>query len=77
MLRKAYQNVKLTNREYEVAKLVMKGEISAKSIAKALKISSRTVEHFIHEIKQKLKCPHKYELIKYLKNYFESINELP
>lgn len=76
MLHKTYQYVKLTNRECEVANLIMKGEISAKSIAKALKISPRTVEHFIYEIKQKLKCPHKYELIQYLKNYFESIDEL-
>lgn len=53
---------KLTPRQLECTHLVMKG-MSAKQIADELKISPRTVEIYLNEIKRRLRCKSRTELI--------------
>lgn len=55
-------NVYLTKREVEVLRCTILG-YSAKSTAKLLNISFRTVECYIDNIKLKLRCNNKRELI--------------
>lgn len=62
---KFYQNCKifnLTNREIEIAKLIMKG-ITYKTIAKNLFISDKTVNKHIQNIFEKVEVSNKTELI--------------
>lgn len=55
-------NIKVTNREKEVLFFLSKGR-TAKSVARALNISPRTVRCHIEHIKTKLNCHTKEELI--------------
>lgn len=53
---------KLTNRQMECAKLLMNGK-TAKEIARSLGLSPRTVEYYLTNIKLKLECNNKVELV--------------
>lgn len=61
-------NLKFTKREVDVIKLFLEGK-SAREISEHINLSSRTVEHYIDGLKDKLCCYSKSEL-------FESLNEL-
>lgn len=52
----------LTKREYEVAKLIVEG-YTAKQCAEKLNLSRRTVEFYVDNIKNKLCCFKKSDLI--------------
>lgn len=54
---------KVSHREYQCFKLFIKN-YSAKEIAKNLSLSPRTVENYLNNIKQKLYCSSKYDLLK-------------
>lgn len=57
------KNIPLTIRQTEVVTLLASG-MTAKQIANELSISFRTVEHIIENVKEKLRCSTKMELIK-------------
>lgn len=57
-----FNNYYLTRREFEVLNFVIEG-LSAKNIARQLNISSRTVEKNIDNIKSKLRCKKRSELV--------------
>ncbi len=57
-----FGNQYLTKRELDVLKCVIVG-YSAKKIGHILKISSRTVEGYIHNLKTKLGCNNKAQII--------------
>lgn len=58
----AAANIHLTTRELEILKLVIFGH-GAKKIGLLLKISNRTVEKYIENLKNKFNCRKKTELI--------------
>lgn len=58
----------LTNRQQQCAHLLMKG-MSAKIIARELSLSFRTVETYLHDLKIRLHCKNKTELILKLSNF--------
>lgn len=60
--------VSLTLKEIEVVKYLLKG-LSAPKIADNLFISSRTVEHHLERIKDKLDCTSKAELIQKIQSF--------
>jgi DNA-binding CsgD family transcriptional regulator len=64
-----YLSAPLTDRELECA-LFLRTGISAKEIAKLLVISPRTVEKHTDNIKEKLKCKTKLQLIATLQSHF-------
>ncbi|MBX9586086.1 MAG: helix-turn-helix transcriptional regulator [Gammaproteobacteria bacterium] len=55
-------NIKLSKRERECIAYMMLG-MSAKQIGKCLRLSPRTVEYYIYNIKVKYKCRTKTEVI--------------
>ena len=55
-------SIKLSNRERQCAYLLMKG-MTAKEIAIYLQLSSRTIEIYLHNLKSRLHCKNKTELI--------------
>ena len=65
----------LTAREYDVIKYLLKG-YSASQIADELFLSTRTVEHYLERIKDKLGCISKTDLIQNA-ILLESIGEIP
>jgi len=54
--------IKFSKREYSCIKYLLQGYTAA-GIAELLELSRRTIEHYIANIKQKLKCSTKTELI--------------
>lgn len=62
------KNDALTNKEKECAKFLING-CSAKEVARLLNISNRTVEFHLSNIKTKLGCRNKAQLIKTLLEY--------
>jgi DNA-binding NarL/FixJ family response regulator len=63
-------NIRLTNRQMECIHLLMKG-MTAKDIANELHLSFRTVESYLANIKNRLKCKNKTELIIKLARIFD------
>ena len=61
--------IKLTNRELDCAKLLAQG-FTAKMIGMQLNISFRTVEEYIHQLKQKTGQYSKAELAGYFNRWF-------
>ncbi len=57
-----FLNVKFTEREIDILRLYYKG-CSAKNVAQRLFLSTRTVENYLANIKEKLLCENKSELI--------------
>lgn len=57
-----YPNISFTRREAECMVHLLKGKTLAK-IASVLKLSSRTIEYYVNNMKTKLNCHSKYELI--------------
>lgn len=62
-----FNKINFTPREEQCLIQLTQGK-SAKEVAKALKISHRTVESYLESIKQKLGCRNKFELIGKLHN---------
>lgn len=60
----------LSKRQMECCKLLLQGK-TLKEIADALCLSARTVEYYIGNVKNKLNCKNKAELIKKLLSYNE------
>lgn len=56
------QGIQLPPRQQECAQYILLGK-SAKYIANELKLSPRTIEHYIANMKNRLGCRNKYELI--------------
>ncbi len=56
-------DMELTNREKQCLQALLKG-YTAKQTALELKLSQRTIEHFLENAKAKLECRHKSELFK-------------
>jgi DNA-binding CsgD family transcriptional regulator len=69
--------VKLTRRELECLALTTQ-RFSAKEVAKSLKLSPRTVEEYLNNLKIKLGCQGKYDLIELAKedSHLKSLLEL-
>ena len=57
-------STQLAPRELEVFNLIVRG-YSAKSIASDLNLASKTIQHYIENIKKKLQLNTKHQLIKY------------
>jgi len=62
-----HPEIELTQRENEVLKLLLKGH-TAKSMARILTLSYRTIEHYIKNIRLKANCASKIELIQKYSN---------
>lgn len=62
----------LTQRELECLELTAQ-DLTAKEVGRILKISHRTVEQHIENMKSKLKCRNKSGLMKYYKHYYKYI----
>jgi DNA-binding CsgD family transcriptional regulator len=69
MLGSEIENVYLTNREIQCLRLHVRGQ-SAKEIAMTIGLSRRTVEHYLENIKKKLRVSSKTELIQKTIDYF-------
>ena len=57
-----FKNIHFSKREAECMSLLLRGR-SIKGVAKKLAISHRTVEFYVRNMKRKLNCKTKYELI--------------
>ena len=62
-----YQNIYLTHREAECVLYLLKG-LTVRTVAEKLGLSARTVEFYVNNIKAKLKCRTKIELLQHIKN---------
>jgi DNA-binding CsgD family transcriptional regulator len=62
-----YQNIYLTQRETECVLYLLTG-LTVKIVAEKLGLSTRTVEFYINNIKAKLKCRTKTQLLSHIKN---------
>ena len=51
-----------TQRECQCAELVLEGH-TAKRIARMLGLSNRTIEYYLHNMKQKLRCKTRLQLV--------------
>jgi len=61
-LGKSFEGTHFSKREAECMVYLLKGK-SSKNVAKKLKLSPRTVEYYIENMKKKLKCRTKFELV--------------
>ena len=57
-----FKQTSMTKRQLECAKLLLSGKKTSE-IAASLKLSPRTVEHYLNHLKSKLNCKNKTELI--------------
>jgi DNA-binding CsgD family transcriptional regulator len=71
---KLNQSIQLTNREMDCAKLILRGN-KIKEIASALRLSPRTVETHLNNLKIKLACRDKVELAIKLKDIIPTFIE--
>lgn len=71
MIGSEINNVYLSKRQLECAKLILNG-LTAKEIGAVLKLSTRTIEGYINSIKTKLSCYNRSELILKLSEIFKS-----
>jgi DNA-binding CsgD family transcriptional regulator len=62
-----YQNIYLTKREAECVVYLLKGH-TIKEVGEKLNLSARTIEFYINNIKAKLKCRTRTELLDHIKN---------
>jgi len=62
-----YQNIYLTQREAECVLCLLTG-CSMKKVGEKLGLSARTIEFYVNNIKAKLKCRTKAELLDHIKN---------
>ncbi len=62
------KTVRLTPKEIEIAKELIKGSYTVKEIANKLGISGRTTEHHVTHLKYKFNCDTKVNLIHHLQN---------
>ena len=62
-----YQNIYLTQREAECVIYLLKG-CTIKKVAEKLGLSACTIEFYINNIKAKLKCRTRIELLSHIKN---------
>ena len=58
-----FNNIKFTRREAECMLLMLSGTFRVKDIARILNLSPRTIEDYIANMRIKLQCHNKYELI--------------
>lgn len=68
------RNIHLTNRELDVASLVME-DMTNKKIAQQLYLSEGTVKNYISELYQKFRLRNRKELAKYLNSLCENNND--
>ncbi len=61
-------NPKLSNREYQCVSLIRQGILENKKIAEHMNISPRTVENYVNNLKVKLRCNYKSELVEKIIN---------
>ncbi len=59
---KKHQNITFSTREENILKQLVRGK-TAKDIGERLKLSRRTIEHYLENIKLKTHCKTKYELV--------------
>lgn len=71
---KKIEELKLTNRETEVLKLILKG-YSNQKISKALAVSISTVKAHIAHIFTKLKVKNRIDLVIFMYNNIEDFNK--
>lgn len=57
-----YQGIKFTKRQAQVISYILKG-LSVEAVAKQIGVSKRTVEATIEQLKEKLECEKKYQII--------------
>lgn len=62
ILNQGFPDIKLSNRETEILFFLLRGN-TAKQIAEILNLSSRTIESYFEQIKDRLKCNTKSEVI--------------
>ncbi len=80
LLGRKYSHIRLTPREAECMDLILDGKTNGQ-VGEHLKLSSRTVEYYVGNLKQKLHCRSKSELIGkvretvFEKNYRKLIKE--
>ena len=68
LLRCAQEDIEFTQREMQVAKLFLLGK-TAQQVADELKLTIRTIEYYTHNMRQKLFCKHKRDLVEKLKQF--------
>ena len=65
------KNVELTERQLQCAEYLLQGK-TAREMAELLGLSRRTVEYYLCNVKSKLECKNKAELILTISNLFKS-----
>lgn len=70
-----YKRLPLTNRKIECLYYLVKG-MTQKQIAAHLKLSPKTVVHAVEQLKQKMNCNSRYELIRKALTYQEIKDKL-
>lgn len=61
------KNIQLTERQHQCAELLLQGK-TAREIAELMGLSRRTIEYYLCNIKSKLECKNKVELILAISN---------
>lgn len=67
------KNVELTERQLQCAEYLLQGK-TAREIAELLGLSRRTVEYYLSNIKSKLECKNKAEMILKISLLLKKIN---